>query len=137
MKRILATVLLFLALSEARGSDLAAVLDAIAQVEGNRPAAVGRANERSRWQMREFVWHSYTRAPFRSASRDEILAKAVARAHLQYLERSLVHRRIAPTPYNLALAWTCGLDGMLNPPAKKRDYARRVTNLVLPHNAKR
>lgn len=124
-------LILFLILATAAcGADLNKVLTAIAAVEGNDPRAIGRAGERSRYQMCHRVWRAYTSAPFRRASTDERLAHEVAMTHLRVLRAVLIRQRIKATERNLALAWTNGPYGMRRASAKKLDYANRAATIA-------
>jgi hypothetical protein len=95
-------------------------LDAIAGVESRSdPRAIGRAGERTAYQITREVWEEETDLPW-SAAFDEYMAKLIALRHLKTLERRLLSRGVAVTPFSLALAWN---------PLGGADRARRVANL--------
>jgi hypothetical protein len=105
-----------------------ALLRAIACVETgttnlSRPCRkVGRAGERSAWQIKAVVWRQYTSAPFASASTDATLANLVAALHLQQLKRqSIVIDGLVATPYWLATSWNRG--------PRMHSYGERVESL--------
>ncbi len=130
MRRLLVILILLVAAVPTRGAtDLSRVLTMISAVESKRPTDVGRAGERSRYQMLYCIWRMYTDAPFRRASSDEVMAARIAHLHLQFLAASLRERGITVTSHSLALAWTAGLDGMQHPTRDKLDYADRVARL--------
>lgn len=108
------------------------VLEAIHQVENPRDLRrPGRHGELGAYQFRPETWRMHTRAPFMSAlERRE--SDAVAIRHYDWLERSLARRGVAPTTYNIALAWNAGLAAAARgrAPAAAHDYATRVNNLV-------
>src|SRR5688572_24610538 len=61
-------------------------LEAISMIEtADRDSAVGKAGERSRYQIMPKVWHSYTSS---RDYRNPQLARAVAERHLAMLEQS-------------------------------------------------
>ncbi len=126
-----ALIVIVLLYSTARAApDLDRTLRVIGMVEGDDPTSVGAAGERSRYKMLRVVWRRYTDAPFvQASSRDERLARTVARIHLAYLAEALQRRGTTPTVRLLALAWTAGLDGMRHASPAKLDYAVRAAAL--------
>ncbi len=133
MKRILLSFLPFGFCFGAKAEpvDTYRLVDCIAQVEGAPTAHVGRAGERSRFQITQAVWFQHSRWPFFQASKTTPWALEeqyrVACAHVEYLKKQLKHS----TAYHIACAWNGGLTatqtGKLTPAT--RDYAQRVTNL--------
>jgi hypothetical protein len=117
------------------------LLSAIAHVEtGTTNTAracrkVGRAGERSAWQISRAVWNTYSSAPFTDASSSPRLASAVAAAHLRWLRLNLEKEGISATPFALALAWNAGLSAVLDSAYKypTTHYAERVANLYHSH----
>jgi hypothetical protein len=113
------------------------LLAAIAHVETgtrdlDRPSRrIGRAGERSAWQMKKTTWHSYTTEPCLSASRDARLASVIAHMHLRHLRLQLELYRHPVKPWLLAVAWNGGFTTATRPavPERVRDYADRVSNL--------
>lgn len=92
---------------------------------------VGRAGERSAWQITPAVWQEYTAAPFARASTDAKLGRVVAAAHLRRLHVDLRRRTGYVNTFTLALAWNAGLSGAINGrvPPGARDYAARAVAL--------
>ena len=121
MSRILAIALLLACTAAAaplQGIDAGRFLEALAQKEtgaawDGRP---GRAGELSRWQITPMVWRQHSAEPFAIAARDEAKARAVALAHLQWLEVRIRAAGAAATPERLATCWHYGAS-----------YARRRT----------
>lgn len=108
--------------------DVDAMLYAIAQVEtGDNNARVGRAGERSAWQIMEGTWRMHTRAKHSLASTSRSLARDVATRHLDYLMETLRRTHASCAPEMLAAAWRHG-PGLARTFANS-DYARRVANL--------
>ncbi len=119
-------LLLFLLPLCALAADLGKVLDSIAAVENTPIHIVGRAGERSRYQMLYTTWRTYTSESFAKASRDERLGRLVAMTHLRYLEITLKHQGLQATPRNLAQAWHGGINSLRHTPSA---YAIRVENV--------
>jgi len=108
------------------------LLVAIGMVESNdNPKAIGKAGERSRWQISRDVWKETTGLPFDRAQFDAY-AYPVARAHLIALKWRLTEAHVPITVKSLALAWnggaTAAILGKLEN-AKARAYADRVESL--------
>ena len=105
---------------------LVSMLRAIAQVETgtndiSRPCRkIGKAGERSAWQIKKVVWVKYTHAPFESASTNATLASVVAALHIQSL-REIAEKKRLPVTFSIACAWNCG--------PRVGDYATRVSAL--------
>ena len=108
------------------------MLDCISAVEsGNTPWARGRANERSAYQITPATWATETSLAF-SESSNPLIAREVARKHLVSLIFALREQGFQVTPFVLALAWNCGIEGIicrkwLDPVI--RDRAERCANL--------
>lgn len=116
------------------------VIDAIIEVEGVRdPYVPGKNGELGFTRITPGVWGQHTRAPFSRCGWDAQWERGVAKRHILWLERQFLKRDIRPTPYMLALAWNGGFaawlkadkTGTVNPAV--RDYATRVSNIVLNH----
>ncbi len=120
------------------------LLSAISAVEsGNNDLAVGRANERSRFQISEYVWQQHATAAradsrialavwtgdFAKDAADPDKAAIVAELHVLWLAKQLEAQGRPVTAETLALAWNAGLAGSKHPPAGSRDYAARVAAL--------
>lgn len=100
---------------------LTAILYALAAVEsGGNPKAIGRAGERSQYQITEAAWREEVDIPFEKATEDPQVAYWVAIWRVRRIVRDLEHRHAAVTPQAIAHAWNPGA-----PP----DYAERVANL--------
>lgn len=107
------------------------LLRAIEQVEGADYWRVGKAGERSKFQIMPEVWMQHSGMPFYMASSNWSAAldeqERVALCHIKWLEAHLTN----PTPYRIALAWNAGLSAVKNGrfSSAKACYARRVVNL--------
>lgn len=103
------------------------LLRAIAAVETGttnlaRPCRkIGRAGERSAWQIKASVWRQYTRIPFVHASTDATLAHLIALLHLQQLRERAKRDRLPATVWNLAYLWNAG--------RRAHSYSENVKNL--------
>lgn len=129
---------------------LAILLAALASVEtGGKKhpdTAVGRAGERSRYQISRAVWQQHAAeaqrelaklahppawtGDFAADSADPVKAAAVGEQHLIYLCRQLEKNRQPVTVETLAAAWkspAAAFQGHSS--ASARDYAARVGNL--------
>lgn len=117
MKLLLA---LLLCSAPAYGVNPDRMLYALAAVETqHNPAAIGAAGERSQWQLTAAVWREYTREPFSKATSSPVLARMVARAHVQRIVQR-VQRSKLPSPYSVARGWN---------PGGGAEYAQRVSNI--------
>lgn len=117
--------------SSASTVDYAVLLSAIADVEtGSNPRKVGKAGERSAYQIARVVWRQHTDLPFSKANDPEV-AKEVAIKHLSWLEREIKRKGYEITAERMALCWNAGLTRGLSGKAfpSSVDYASRVKNL--------
>lgn len=118
-------------------SGRAETLEAIHAVENpydsTRP---GRHGELGPYQFRPSTWQMHTRLPFAQAI-DRGASEAVAIRHYEWLKRGLIRAGIAPTPYNIALAWNGGLTATIRGrvSSASRHYAERVANLTQEFSA--
>jgi hypothetical protein len=115
------TIVLFLACGLCSAFAGLSKLDALAMIEtGNNDAAIGRAGEVSRYQIKPRVWREYT--PSRSWH-DASVSRQVAQQYLADLEllfRTQTGR--APSDFDLYVLWNAGPTYYSN-----RDYsAQRV-----------
>ncbi|MCM2304073.1 MAG: lytic transglycosylase domain-containing protein [Elusimicrobia bacterium] len=111
------------------GVDIEALLRALAAVEsGSDPRAIGRAGERSQWQIRPATWRQYTRAPFAAATTNEVLAQLVARTHLRTLLAVAERRHGAAWRHFTPHGRAAEVARRWNPRAPAA-YAKRVANL--------
>ncbi|MBX3736168.1 MAG: hypothetical protein KF715_05725 [Candidatus Didemnitutus sp.] len=121
-----------LALPFAGASERAETLRAINWVENptnhTRPGSRG---ELGPYQFLPQTWRLHTRTPFRQAVVRE-QADAVAVRHYEWIADGLREAGIDPNPFNIALAWNCGLGAVRSGrvPAVSYAYAERVQNLV-------
>ena len=113
--------------------DMDALLLAIARAETSNKEhpdgddhRIGRAGERSRYQITRGVWEQVTTVPFTYAIFPDAAAH-VARRHLEWLERKL-HALPGAPAFVIALAWNAGPHAVLANYAnqQQRDYAARV-----------
>jgi hypothetical protein len=92
---------------------------------------VGPRGELGPYQFRASTWRMHTGKPFSMAT-DRATADEVAISHYEWIKRGLVEAGIDPNPYNIAMAWNCGLGRVVagHVPAGSYRYAEQVTNLV-------
>lgn len=135
-KRLLIVLLLCSALgafaSGAVASERAETLRAINWVENpTNHARRGSKGELGPYQFRAQTWRLHTSKSFELAVVREH-ADAVAVKHYEWIKRGLVEVGIAPTPFNIALAWNSGLGAVQRGrvPTVSYGYAQRVSNLV-------
>ena len=117
----------------APASTRADTLEAIHHIENPSDSPrPGRYGELGAYQFRRTTWRMYSKLPFERAL-DQEAADEVAIRHYEWLKSGLVRNGWKQTPYNIALAWNGGLNAVVNgrTSAATRDYAQRVSNLVL------
>ncbi len=93
-----------------------------------RPGAHG---ELGAYQFRRSTWQMHTSKPFRYALIRKH-ADEVAVEHYEWLCVQLRRKGIAPTPYNIAMAWNAGIGAVTSGriPRVSRSYAKRVVAIV-------
>lgn len=93
-----------------------------------RPGSFG---ELGPYQFRQMTWRMHTQLPFSQAV-NRAHADVVAVKHYEWIKRGLVRAGIDPSPFNIALAWNCGLGAVISGrvPTVTYRYAEQVTNLV-------
>ncbi len=136
MKRLfnllLVTTALLGLLPLAAASDRWETLQAINWVENpTNQRHPGSKGELGPYQFRRDTWRMHTSAPFSQAV-ERRPADAVAVKHYEYIRRGLQEAGIAASPFNIALAWNCGLGGVVGGrvPRVTYRYAEQVNNLV-------
>jgi hypothetical protein len=109
--------------------DRTRVLGAIAMVEtGSTGVKMGAAGEYTRYQILPATWVRFSTKSMRWATQAEV--DRVAHLLLEEIMQSLKSRRMAVTPYNIALAWNGGVGSLgTRPPTRRSDYAERVNNI--------
>lgn len=131
-KFLLTLCVVALALPLSGASERAETLRAINWVENptnhTRPGSRG---ELGPYQFMRQTWRLHTRTPFSQAVVREH-ADAVAVRHYEWIADGLRDAGIDPNPFNIALAWNCGLGAVRSGriPAVSYAYAERVQNLV-------
>lgn len=116
----------------AKGSDRWETLRAINWVENpTNQTTVGRFGELGPYQFRPATWRMHTQKPFRQAIQRDA-ADEVAVKHYEWIKRTFEQAGVAPTVFNIAMAWNCGAGAVISgrAPAVSYNYAQRVTNLV-------
>lgn len=120
-------------------SERAETLRAINWVENpTNHARPGSRGELGPYQFMPQTWRLHTRTPFsRAVVREQ--ADAVAVRHYEWIKEGLRDAGIDPNPYNIALAWNCGLGAVKagRIPAMSYHYAERVQNLVEQQRARK
>ena len=91
----------------------------------------GAAGELSRWQITPVVWRQHSAEPFARAARDVAKARAVARAHLEWLQDRLRKAGVAVTPERLATCWHYGASQARRP----AQWGAEVANLYYDFSA--
>lgn len=91
----------------------------------------GRYGELGPYQFRSGTWRMHTSKPFHLANQRAV-ADEVAVKHYEWIKRNLERAGVAASPFNIAMAWNCGVDAVLTgrAPSVSFQYAERVTNLV-------
>lgn len=102
----------------------------IAETPGEVPAHPGPAGETGEWQLTPAVRHD--RGAELRARGEAVTDEAIAREQVIWLARELERAGADPLPFNVALAWNCGLTATLEGRAPVRSYhfAIRVENLM-------
>lgn len=116
----------------ARASDRWETLQAIHWVENpNNETRVGAHGEMGPYQFRVATWRMHTSRPF-SLAMQRKHADEVAVKHYEWIKAGLERAGIHAGPFNIALAWNCGLDAVVTGrvPAVSYGYAEQVQNLV-------
>ena len=114
----------------ASSHDVEALLAAIRMREGAPRGETGSDGGRGHYQFMPKTWRQHTTLPLSYASRRAV-ADQIARAHLEWLEKTLLAAGVEPTPYRLAMAWNAGVGAVLrdSAPSRARRYAEHVSNL--------
>lgn len=94
------------------------------------PPRPGRAGETGHWQLTPAVRADRGRE-LRAAGL-VVTDEALVRAQVRWLEREMARAGVDALPFNVALAWNCGLTRTLSggAPLASYDFARRVTALL-------
>lgn len=109
-----------------------ATLEAIHKLENPRNLTrPGRHGELGAYQFKASTWRMHTNIPF-SRAIERPVSDLVAVKHYEWLRRGLEAGGVEATPYNIALAWNCGLSAVLSgrAPRVSHDYAQRAVNLA-------
>jgi hypothetical protein len=137
MKTTFASLVIAVTLFHAPGVATASVdrwetLRAINWVENpNNHARPGKHGELGPYQFRSATWSMHTKRPFSDAV-NRSASDEVAVRHYDWIKRSLERLGVEATPFNIAMAWNCGVTAVASgrAPNASFDYAVRVTNLV-------
>ena len=134
-RQITKFLLLALALAftiKSKAADRWETLRAINWVENpTNQTRVGRYGELGPYQFKPSTWRMHTDKPFRLAIR-RAEADEIAVRHYEWIKHQLEQAGVEPSPFNIALAWNCGVGSVVSgrAPSVSFDYASRVTNLV-------
>lgn len=141
MNRLLTLTLLVVSTSAftitAKADDRWETLRAINWVENpTNHTRIGRFGELGPYQFRPATWRMHTRKPFSLAVQREA-ADEVAVIHYEWIKANLEKAGVDATPFNIAMAWNCGVSNVVSghAPEVSYNYAERVVNLV--HSFKR
>ncbi|MBL9215063.1 MAG: hypothetical protein JNG83_06270 [Opitutaceae bacterium] len=113
-------------------SDRWETLRAINWVENpTNHSQAGRFGELGPYQFRSSTWKMHTSRPFSQAVQ-RAAADEVAVKHYEWIRKNLANAGIDPSPFNIALAWNCGVNAVMagRAPNVSYDYAERVSNIV-------
>lgn len=82
-------------------------LEALSMIEtGDNDAAVGRAGEVSRYQIKPWIWRHYSRS---YSYKNRQTSRLVAEKHLKVLQSSFISRtKREPTNFDLYVLWNAG-----------------------------
>ena len=130
--RFAAIVALGGAAGQLQAGDRWETLQAINTIENpTNSSRPGPHGELGPYQFRRTTWRMYSHEPFQRALQREN-ADGVAVEHYEWLRGGLARNGIAPTIYNIALAWNAGLTSVINDRVSlsSRRYAERVVNIV-------
>lgn len=130
---------IILGLTTLRASERRVTLEAIHSLENPRNLTrPGPRGELGAYQFRPETWRMHTTLPFAHAH-DRTTSDYVAEKHYDWLRRGLESARVAPTPYNIALAWNSGLAAVVagKSPRSAHRYAERAANLAEAIGAER
>lgn len=114
------------------GSERYETLQAINWVENpTNHARRGSKGELGPYQFMPTTWSLHTRKSFNLAVVREH-ADDIAVRHYEWIRRELTGAGIDPNPYNIAMAWNCGVGAVKSGriPRVSYHYAERVQNLV-------
>ena len=128
----------FVSAGEPKEFDIDRMVEAIRLCENWDGRSRGASSERGPWQITPAVWHTYSTMPFFCAEGKTISERTeqrrVAREQVWWITQRLAHANKPCTPYNVALVWNAGWSSFFygapsKPSPRKRDYAKRATNL--------
>jgi len=117
---------------ECAASDRWETLRAINWVENpTNHSQAGRYGELGPYQFRSSTWRMHTNRPFSQAV-ERSAADEVAVKHYEWIKRALERGGVEASPFNIAMAWNCGVEAVLSGriPSVSYNYATRVNNLV-------
>lgn len=102
------------------------LLAAIAIVESNNnDNAVGKAGERSRYQIMEYTWYKHSTMQFETFACHDPIAKLVAENELRDIVMSLHRARVDIDILSISACWNAGVTGYLKH-HRGGEYARKV-----------
>jgi len=134
-QKLLMTLVCVLGLAAGTGlhaADRWETLEAIHWVENPHDSTrLGPHGELGPYQFRQSTWRMYSHRPFYQAINRQY-SDEVAVKHYEWIKDGLAQAGLAPTPYNIAMAWNAGLDSVLGgrAPSASHAYAEQVQNLV-------
>ena len=118
--------------------DIDKMVEALRMCEAWDGRSRGASAERGPWQITPGVWHQYSHMPFFSGEGTSMQERSeqrrVAREQVYWITQRLANANVKCDPYNVALVWNAGWASFFygsphKPSARKRDYAKRATNL--------
>ncbi len=116
--------------------NITVLLRAIAEIEtGNDDSAIGKAGERSRYQIKKDVWFQYAKVPFESNASNVLISREVARKHItnMLIRVQTAKPGVVLTPRDFYIIWNAGFAFYLN-----RDFNfSRVVRYEVANPAKR
>lgn len=112
-------------------TNLTIILACLSMIEsGDNDLAVGKAGERSRFQITEAAWKATHYIPFESGSKRPVIAEVVARHIIkERIEAFKILFSKDPTPFEIYVLWNA--PAQIGHPSKVvAEKAQRFENLV-------
>src|SRR3954471_8907369 len=108
VSRLITLVLLATAVANVNAASRWETLEAIHAIENpSNSSRPGRFGELGAYQFRAATWKMHTSRPFSEAI-NRSASDEVAVLHYEWLKATLTRAGVAPTSYNIALAWNAG-----------------------------
>lgn len=139
LRKIVLSLSMFVLALTVSGAERWETLRAINWIENpTNQTKVGKFGELGPYQFRPGTWRMHTTKPFQLAVKRAV-ADEIAVKHYEWLKRTLADSGIEPSAFNIAMAWNCGVNAVIQGrvPTVSYRYAQRVTNLIESFQAAR